>query len=251
MDKWTTDYRATKDLVTTLRRLLSERSRLTSAGESTTRITTDLQVKLSKLKSEIDSLDDQLDQAAADPRVRLTQRDLSIRRTQLDELLSAHVELVSQLRAPATATVGDSERGAANTPRKTVTWGANTTHSDSMSEHDESGLLLMQHDLLNEQDAELDKLSESVARQREIGIAISDELTQHTALLEQLEHDVDHTTDRMSSTNRMLRRVANARSNRRCKICVCVTITLLLLAVFILLAATKWGCTLVKPSSEC
>jgi len=71
MDKWAADYRAAKDLAANIRGILAERARLTNASESTTKIATDIQVKLSKLKSEIDSLDDKLDQAAADSRIRL------------------------------------------------------------------------------------------------------------------------------------------------------------------------------------
>ena len=75
-------------------------------------------------------------------------------------------------------------------------------------------------------------------------------LAQHSLLLEQLERDVDNTTGRMSTTNRILKRIAGGRGSRKRTVCVCVLVALLV-ALFIFLAATKWGCTLSKPRDQC
>ena len=55
-----------------------------------------------------------------------------------------------------------------------------------------------------EQDTRLDRLSESVGRQRDISIHINDELTVHNGLLDELGHDVDDTHDRLSKARKKL-----------------------------------------------
>lgn len=67
-------------------------------------------------------------------------------------------------------------------------------------------MLLIAHisNFPKEQDTRLDRLSESVGRQRDISIHINDELTVHNGLLDELGHDVDDTHDRLSRARRKL-----------------------------------------------
>ena len=59
-----------------------------------------------------------------------------------------------------------------------------------------------------EQDAHLDRLSQSIGRQRDISLQINDELDVHTGLLEGLDHDLDRTDSRLTHARRRLDRVA-------------------------------------------
>lgn len=55
-----------------------------------------------------------------------------------------------------------------------------------------------------EQDAHLDNLSRSVGRQHHLSLQINDELGVHNGLLGELEHDVDHTHNRLGGARKRL-----------------------------------------------
>ncbi|KAH9061196.1 hypothetical protein EDB87DRAFT_1612466 [Lactarius vividus] len=59
-----------------------------------------------------------------------------------------------------------------------------------------------------DQDVHLDSLSHSITRQRDLSMQINDELEVHTGLLEELDHDLDNTGNRLSRAGQRLGRVA-------------------------------------------
>jgi len=59
-----------------------------------------------------------------------------------------------------------------------------------------------------DQDVHLDSLSHSITRQRDLSMQINDELDVHTGLLEELDHDMDNTGNRLSRAGQRLGRVA-------------------------------------------
>jgi syntaxin 8 len=62
---------------------------------------------------------------------------------------------------------------------------------------------------ITDQDVHLDSLSRYITRQHGISMQINDELEVHTGLLEELDHDLDHTGNRLGRARRRLGRVAN------------------------------------------
>lgn len=69
-------------------------------------------------------------------------------------------------------------------------------------------MLHAQRQMMDDQDVHLDRLSHSINRQRDISLQINDELDVHTGLLEDLDHELDNTGDRLSGARRRLDRVA-------------------------------------------
>lgn len=61
-----------------------------------------------------------------------------------------------------------------------------------------------------DQDVHLDTLSRSITRQRDISMQINDELDVHTGLLEELDHDLDNTGNRLGRAGQQLGRVAKS-----------------------------------------
>ena len=59
-----------------------------------------------------------------------------------------------------------------------------------------------------DQDVHLDTLSRSITRQRDLSMQINDELDVHTGLLEELDHDLDNTGNRLNRAGQRLGRVA-------------------------------------------
>jgi len=106
---------------------------------------------------------------------------------------------------------------------------------------------------MDDQDAQLDVLAASIHRQREISIHIGSELEVHEGLLEDLDHGLDRTNDRLSGARRRLDRVgrgAKDNGEQTCRfiqailnfitiIASAVTIGLLIFILLILIVVFK------------
>jgi syntaxin 8 len=69
-------------------------------------------------------------------------------------------------------------------------------------------LLQSQRHMMDEQDMRLDQLAHSIGRQRDLSLQINDELDVHHGLLQEMDEDLDRTSNRMSQARRSLERVA-------------------------------------------
>ncbi|KAI0288300.1 hypothetical protein BC826DRAFT_1038970 [Russula brevipes] len=96
-------------------------------------------------------------------------------------------------------------------------------------------VLQEQQRLMDDQDAHLDSLSHSITRQRDLSVQINDELEMHTGLLEEFDHDLDDTGNRLGRARRRLGRVATSAKEHGSAL----TIGLLILVLLILIIAFK------------
>jgi syntaxin 8 len=88
--------------------------------------------------------------------------------------------------------------------------------------------------ILDEQDEQLDRLGESIGRQRELSMQIGDELDSHVAMLDDVEAVTDRHQTRLDRASRALSKVARSASeNKQMTIIVVLIIVLvLLIAIF-------------------
>lgn len=86
---------------------------------------------------------------------------------------------------------------------------------------------------MEEQDEQLDRLGESIGRQRYLGMQISDELEGHIALLDEVDRDVDRHQSRLDGAKRRLKGVSEkAKANwGMTTIIILIVILVLLIAV--------------------
>lgn len=86
--------------------------------------------------------------------------------------------------------------------------------------------------VLQDQDQQLDRLGESIGRQRDLSIQIGDELDDHIQLLDDVEQHVDRHQTRLDGARKQLGNVARkAKDNKQ------LTLILVLIVVLILLIA--------------
>jgi syntaxin 8 len=84
--------------------------------------------------------------------------------------------------------------------------------------------------VLQEQDDQLDRLGESIGRQRDLSIQIGDELDDHIQMLDDVEVHVDRHQSRLDGARRQLGNVARrARDNKQ------ITVILILIIILVLL----------------
>ncbi|OCH90219.1 hypothetical protein OBBRIDRAFT_835206 [Obba rivulosa] len=95
-------------------------------------------------------------------------------------------------------------------------------------------MLHAQRQIMDQQDDHLDRLSQSINRQRDLSLQIGDELEVHTGLLEELDTELDRTDSRLTRARRSLDRVAKgARENGSTfMIALLILVLLILIIVF-------------------
>lgn len=88
--------------------------------------------------------------------------------------------------------------------------------------------------VLQQQDEQLDRLGESIGRQRDLSIQIGDELDDHIQMLDDVEQHVDRHQGRLDGARRQLGNVARkARDNKQITIILILIIILVLLIVIL------------------
>ncbi|KAK2672025.1 Target SNARE coiled-coil homology domain [Fusarium oxysporum f. sp. vasinfectum] len=88
--------------------------------------------------------------------------------------------------------------------------------------------------ILEQQDEQLDRLGESIGRQRELSMQIGDELDSHVAMLDEVEAVTDRHQSRLDRASRMLGKVARGASENKQMTTIVVLIIILVLLIAIL-----------------
>ncbi|KAH7049476.1 hypothetical protein BKA62DRAFT_739258 [Auriculariales sp. MPI-PUGE-AT-0066] len=105
--------------------------------------------------------------------------------------------------------------------------------SSPAAEQDPEEMIQFQRQAMLEQDTQLDTLGDSIRRQRDLSMRIGDELEVHTGLLESLDSEVDHTTNRMTGARRRLDHVAQGARRNVSAITIGVLIFILLILIIV------------------
>ncbi|KAH6604962.1 syntaxin 8 [Trichoderma cornu-damae] len=88
--------------------------------------------------------------------------------------------------------------------------------------------------ILQEQDEHLDRLGESIGRQRELSMQIGDELESHMAILDEVDHVTNRHRSRLDRAKRALGRVAKSASDNKQMAVIFILIVILVLLIAIL-----------------
>ncbi|OBZ86250.1 Syntaxin-51 [Choanephora cucurbitarum] len=76
--------------------------------------------------------------------------------------------------------------------------------SIDMDSMDNGHILQLQQRIMDDQDQDLDHLSDAIRRQRELGLLIGDELETHAQLIDETEEMVDRTDERLRQAKKRL-----------------------------------------------
>lgn len=88
--------------------------------------------------------------------------------------------------------------------------------------------------VLQEQDEQLDRLGDSIGRQRELSIQIGDELDEHVQMLDEVEHHVDRHQTRLDGARKRLGAVARKAKDNKQLTTILILIIILVLLIIIL-----------------
>lgn len=88
--------------------------------------------------------------------------------------------------------------------------------------------------VLDEQDEQLDRLGESIGRQRELSMQIGDELDSHVAMLDDVEAVTDRHQSRLDRAKKTLGKVAKGAGENKQMSAIVILIIILVLLIAIL-----------------
>ncbi|KAK7208535.1 hypothetical protein BZA70DRAFT_53369 [Myxozyma melibiosi] len=94
--------------------------------------------------------------------------------------------------------------------------------------------MMQQQRIMREQDDSLDRLSESISRQRELSIQIGDELDQHVELLSDVDRLVDWSQHRLDGARKRLDHVSRKMKENGSVFTIVILIIILLILIIIL-----------------
>jgi syntaxin 8 len=89
-------------------------------------------------------------------------------------------------------------------------------------------------DILAQQDEQLDRLGESIGRQRELSMQIGDELDSHVAMLDEVDVVVDRHQSRLDRGRKMLGKIARGAGENKQMTAIVILIIVLVLLIAVL-----------------
>ncbi|KAK9473052.1 uncharacterized protein V1510DRAFT_364254 [Dipodascopsis tothii] len=114
-----------------------------------------------------------------------------------------------------------------------------------------SEALLLQQRIMQDQDESLDRLSESISRQRELSIQIGDELDQHVELLGEVDRLVDWGHNRLDGARQRLGKVSRKAKENSSLVTIIIVIIVLLVLLILLSCKCAPAARLTSGSIEC
>ncbi|KAI6778876.1 uncharacterized protein J7T54_000532 [Emericellopsis cladophorae] len=216
---WLDVYREVKGCLHEARQCLSRRDGASDSGNNSAAAEAGAAAKKSLIKTGtlISSLGDGLRKMQESG--RLGEGELRRRR---DLVANARMERVGMEKLAKSTPSPAAGRGGANADTKTAksdkadllrggrpggrVLGAPLPETDKTRELDNEGVLMLQRQELEDQDLSINQLAAIIARQRDMGVQIGEEVDRQTKMLEMMDEDVDRVSGKVKVGNARLKK---------------------------------------------
>jgi len=248
MDSWINEYDRLQQLSSDISADIKEYHTQARNGSNTNNVKLSAAIRknLVQLTTDIARLHDALPNLQITEKERNRRKDmtfnLATRKDQLSELMSKPLDQVTS----KTSAAAELKSGAK--PQQKRAWGAQgqPQETDETRQLDNGQLLQLQKSQMGQQEEHLDLLSQSLNRQKEIGVTINTELDVHTKLLDDMDTKVHKTQAGIERERRHMEGVSE-----KSKVCGMWVIIIILMLIIVVLAATDWGCKIYHDSKRC
>ncbi|KAL2895709.1 Syntaxin-52 [Bienertia sinuspersici] len=225
-ESWMREYNEASKLADDINNMVSEASSLPSTGTQTQRHFSATRRKITILNTKLESLESLL--AKLPSMQTVTGKEMNRRNDMLTNMKSKVNHLANTLNSHSAA-------------YRDRLLGPDQKSDDVMkraSNMDNHGIVGFQRQIMREQDDGLEKLEETVVSTKHIALAVNEELTLHTRLLDGLDDHVESTNSRLQRIQRRLA-VFNKRTKGGCT-CLCLLVVLIVLLIVIVFALIKY-----------
>lgn len=220
-DPWVREYNEAAKLADDINGMMSDRASLPASGPETQRHSSNMRRKITILGTKLDSL-----LASRFPsKQSISEKEMNRRKDAVSNLRSKVSQIASALNM-------------SNFSNRDSLLGPEIKPADAMKRIeglDNQGIVGLQRQIMREQDEGLEKLEETVISTKHIALAVNEELTLHTRLIDDLDEHVEVSNSRMQRVQRSL-----AILNRRTKGgCSCLSLILSVIGI-VVLAVVIW-----------
>ncbi|PWA54214.1 syntaxin of plants 52 [Artemisia annua] len=225
VDPWVREYNEACKLSDDISSMISARSSYGSGPEAQ-RHSSAIRRKITILGTRLDSLQTLLTKLPTQQPVK--EKEMNRRRDLLTNMRTKVTQMASTLNM-------------SNFANRDSLLGPETKPADAMSRTtglDNSGIVGLQRQIMREQDEGLGNLEETVMSTKHIALAINEELTLHTRLIDDLDEHVEVTDSRLKRVQRNLA-ILNKRAKSGCSclgmLLSVVGIVVLILAIYLII----------------
>ncbi|CAN6476906.1 unnamed protein product [Victoria cruziana] len=183
-DSWMKELNEASKIADEINAGISERSSFPASGPETQRHLSGLRRKNTILKTRLDTLESLL--AKLPTKQPITEKELHRRQDMLANLRSKANQMASTLNMSSFAN-RDNLLGPES----------KASEINRTAGLDNYGIVGLQRQIMREQDEGLEKLEETIVSTKHIALAVNEELTLHTRLIDDLDEHVDSTDSRL------------------------------------------------------
>ncbi|XP_021745621.1 syntaxin-51-like [Chenopodium quinoa] len=225
-ESWMREYNEASKLADEINSMVSEASTLPPTGTQTQRHFSGTRRKITILNTKLENLESLL--AKLPSMQPITAKEMNKRNDLLSNLKSKINQMANTLNSYSAA-------------YRDRLLGPDVKSDDVMkraSNMDNHGIVGFQRQIMREQDEGLEKLEETIVSTKHIALAVNEELTLHTRLLDTLDDHVESTNSRLQRIQRRLA-IFNKRTKGGCA-CLCLLVVLIVALILVVLALIKY-----------
>ncbi|XP_054807850.1 syntaxin-52-like [Prosopis cineraria] len=219
-DPWVRQYNEASKLAEEVRGMISAKSGLPPSGPETQRHLSAARRKVTILRTKVEILQSLL--TTLPGKQPITGKETNRRQDLLANISSKANEMAATLNMSGLAN-RDSLLGPDKKSEEVMKKAASMNNQ---------GVVGFQRQIIKEQDEDLEKLEETVTSTKHIALAVNEELSLHTRLLDNLNEHVDTTNSRLQMVQRRLA-VLNKGTKGGCS---CLILLVLVIAILIIFA---------------
>eukprot|EP00007_Cunea_sp_BSH-02190019_P003867 CAMPEP_0174240862 /NCGR_PEP_ID=MMETSP0417-20130205/20921_1 /TAXON_ID=242541 /ORGANISM="Mayorella sp, Strain BSH-02190019" /LENGTH=228 /DNA_ID=CAMNT_0015320025 /DNA_START=91 /DNA_END=777 /DNA_ORIENTATION=- len=198
----------------------------TAAPAVASKLTSSMRRKLTQLTTELDILDSDLHSDS-----QITRREFE-RRVSLLQDLQNRLDRLQTMTLPEASVRARAE--FTNAPRTGRAWGeAALLETEATKDMTSDDILQQQTAIMAQQDEGIGQITEVVGRVGRIAGAIQEEAVVQTAIIEDLDYDVEHTAYRVKKESHRIETVADKVKTGGCWAIICIEVLVIIVIAIV------------------
>jgi len=204
MDNWVGEYRSLEQAGDAIMELIAERNRVTGAGGEGLKISAKIRQAQNNFNYDLSALQRELQSDKTSK--KLSPKEYERRNNMLNEAKIRKIQIAKafeETRATGSSPFGDGISNRGYEPEE----------NERTQGYSKRELMSQQQQVMAEQDQGLARISNIVKRQKEIGLAIGDEIDGQNELIDEITEKTDETSNRINRQVKAINHVSRKEGN--------------------------------------
>jgi len=221
---WMRELADTKSLCNEIQAMVSDRTQMLRRGEDAAKLSALTRRQIKQMYKQFDQLDNILKKLAD----ALTSREATRRRDELTKLVREVQQMEQTMKKEGRCDAGPARSAEAGSPSASSKPRSQSTQPDDDEEDrgpretqrsaqlKTNQLVGLQRTMIREQDQQLDQLSQTMSRLKNISGSINQEITTQNQMLDDLEHSMDNSSAKLKNSEQ---KIHDIEGDSMCAIC--------------------------------